>query len=113
MLLLDPSVYATLQGSSVFFQASESVEGSCNSKGCIYVPAQKSQGFLEILVTPEKVLVSQRRTDAEGLLSILKCFKAKCYVLSLPGRVLVELPRPFALRNRLMHFPIIWDTNVF
>jgi hypothetical protein len=33
-----------------------------------------------------------------------------------PGRVLVELPRPSALRTRLMHFPfeiIIWDTKVF
>jgi hypothetical protein len=42
--------------------------------------------------------------------------KAKSYVLSLPGRVLVELPRPTALRKRLMHFPfeiIIWDTKVF
>jgi hypothetical protein len=32
------------------------------------------------------------RPDAEGLISILKCLKAKSYVLSLPGRVLVELP---------------------
>jgi hypothetical protein len=48
-------------------------------------------------VTPERVLVSQQRPDAEGLISILKCLKAKSYVLSLPGRVLVELPRPSAL----------------
>jgi hypothetical protein len=57
-------------------------------------------------VTLETVLVSQYRPDAEGLISILKCLKAKSYVLSLPGRVLVELPRPFALRTRLMHFPL-------
>jgi hypothetical protein len=50
-------------------------------------------------VTPERVLVSK------GLISILKCLKAKSYVLSLPGRVLVELPRPSALRKRLIHFP--------
>jgi hypothetical protein len=39
----------------------------------------------------------------------------KRYVLSLPGRVFVELPRPSALRKRQMHFPferIIWDTKV-
>jgi hypothetical protein len=39
--------------------------------------------------------------------------QAKSYVLR---RVLVELPRPSALRKRLMHFPfeiIIWDTKVF
>jgi hypothetical protein len=31
-------------------------------------------------------------------------------------RVMVELPKPSALRKRLMHFPdeiIIWDTKVF
>jgi hypothetical protein len=39
------------------------------------------------------------------LISILKCLKAKSYVLSLPGSVLVELPRPSALRKRLMYFP--------
>jgi hypothetical protein len=36
-----------------------------------------------ILVTSEWVLVSQQRPDAEGLISILKCLKAKGYVLSL------------------------------
>jgi hypothetical protein len=44
--------------------------------------------------------------------SNLKSTQAKSYVLR---RVLVELPRPSALRKRLMHFPfeiIIWDTNV-
>jgi hypothetical protein len=57
-------------------------------------------------VTPERVLISEHyRPDAEGLISILKYLKAKSYVLSLPGRVLVELPRPSALRKRLMHFP--------
>jgi hypothetical protein len=40
-------------------------------------------------VTTERVLVSQHRPDAEGLISILKCLKAKRYVLSLPARVLV------------------------
>jgi hypothetical protein len=42
--------------------------------------------------------------------------QSKKFVLSLPGRVLVELPRPSALGTRLMHFPfeiIIWDTKVF
>jgi hypothetical protein len=42
--------------------------------------------------------------------------KAKSNVLSLPGRVLVELPRPSALRKWLMHLPfkiIILDTKVF
>jgi hypothetical protein len=75
-----------------------------------------AEGFDVILVTPERVLVSQHRPDAEGLISILNCLKAKSDVLSLPGRVLVELPRPSALRKRLMHFPfeiIIWDTKVF
>jgi hypothetical protein len=75
-----------------------------------------ASGFDVILVTPESVLVSQRRPNAEILISILKCLKAKSYVLSLPGRVWVELPRPSALRTRLMHFPfeiIIWDTKVF
>jgi hypothetical protein len=69
-----------------------------------------------ILVTPERVSVSQHRPDVGGLISILKCLKEKSYVLSLPGRILVELPRPSALRKRLMHFPfeiIIWDTKVF
>jgi hypothetical protein len=69
-----------------------------------------------ILATPERVLVSQHRPDAEDVISILKCLKAKIYVLSLSGRVLVELPRPSVLKKRLMHFPfeiIIWDTKVF
>jgi hypothetical protein len=69
-------------------------------------------------VTPERVLVSQHRPDAEGLISILKCLKAKSYVLSLPGRVLASYQDPLALRKRLMHFPfeieiIILDTKVF
>jgi hypothetical protein len=75
-----------------------------------------AEGFDIILATPERVLVSQHRPNAEGLISILKCLKEKSYVLSLPGRVLVELPRPSALRKRPMHFPfeiIIWDTKVF
>jgi hypothetical protein len=57
-------------------------------------------------------LVIQHRPNAEGLISILKCLKAKSYVLSLPARVLVT--RPSALRKRLMHFPfeiIIWDAH--
>jgi hypothetical protein len=77
-----------------------------------------AEGFDVILATPERVLpvASQHRPDAEGLISTLKSLKAKSYVLSLPGRVLVELPRPSALGKRLMHFPfevIIWDTKVF
>jgi hypothetical protein len=63
------------------------------------------QWGISILAPPSRVLVSQHRPDAEGLISILKCLKAKSYLLSLPGRVLVELPRPSALRKRLMHFP--------
>jgi hypothetical protein len=49
-----------------------------------------AEGFNVIFATPERVLVSQHRPDAAGLISILKCLKAKCYVLSLPGRVLVS-----------------------
>jgi hypothetical protein len=67
-------------------------------------------------VTPERVLVSQHRPNADGLISIIKCLNANSYVLSLPGRVLVELPRPSALMKRVMHFPfeiIIWDAKVF
>jgi hypothetical protein len=75
-----------------------------------------ADGFDVILAKPERVLVFPHRPDAEGLISILKCLKAKSDVLSLPGRVLVELPRPSALRKRLMHFPfeiIIWDAKEF
>jgi hypothetical protein len=68
-------------------------------------PEALGEGFDVILATPERVLVFQHRPDAEGLISVLRCCKAKIYVLSLPGRVLVELPRPSALRKRLMHFP--------
>jgi hypothetical protein len=75
-----------------------------------------AEGFDVILATPERVyLVSQHSPDAEGFISILKCLNVLS-LLSLPGRVLVELPRPSALRKRLMHFPfeiIIWDTKVF
>jgi hypothetical protein len=52
---------------------------------------QNAEGFDVILLTPERAMVPQHRPDAEGLISILKCLKAKSYVLSLPGRVLVEL----------------------
>jgi hypothetical protein len=41
---------------------------------------------------------------------------SKKFHFSMAVRVLVELPRPSALRKRLMHFPfeiIIWDTKVF
>jgi hypothetical protein len=75
-----------------------------------------AEGFDVILGPPKTVLVSQHRPDSEGLISILKCLKAKSYVFTLPVRVLVESPRPSALRKRLMHFPfeiIIWDTKVF
>jgi hypothetical protein len=51
---------------------------------CSQNPETLAKGFDVILVTPESVLVSQRRPDAEGLISILKCLKAKSYVLSLP-----------------------------
>jgi hypothetical protein len=34
-----------------------------------------STGSMSILATPERVLVSQHRPDAEGLISILKCHK--------------------------------------
>jgi hypothetical protein len=40
--------------------------------------------------TREGFGISIYRPDAEGLISILKCLKAKSYVLSLPGRVLAE-----------------------
>jgi hypothetical protein len=42
-------------------------------------PEAFAEGFDVILVTPERVLVSQHtcRPDAEGLISILKCLKAK------------------------------------
>jgi hypothetical protein len=53
-----------------------------------------TSGFDVILVTPERVLVSQHRPDAEDLISILKCLKAKSYVLPLPGRVLVSYQEP-------------------
>jgi hypothetical protein len=49
-----------------------------------------AEGFDVILVTPERVLLSKHTPSAEGLISILKCLKAKSYVLSLPGRVLVS-----------------------
>jgi hypothetical protein len=71
------------------------VELKCSPRG----------GFDVILATPERVLVYQHRPDAEGLISILKCLRAKNYVLSFPRRVLVELPIPSALGKRLMHFP--------
>jgi hypothetical protein len=80
-------------------------------------PEALAEGFDVILATPERVLVSQHRPDTEGLISILKCLKAKSYVLSFnTWEGLGELPRPSALRTRLMHFPfeiIIWDTKVF
>jgi hypothetical protein len=44
------------------------------------VPEALAEGFDVILATPERVLVSQHRPDAEGLISILKCLKAKSYV---------------------------------
>jgi hypothetical protein len=82
-------------------------------------------GFDYSLALPSRVLITSKPSAnasgfdyilAKGFISILKCLKAKSYVLSLPGRVLVELPRPSALRKRLMHFSfeiIIWDTKVF
>jgi hypothetical protein len=51
---------------------------------------------------PSRVLVSQH--------SKMPPSKKLCFVIT------GELPRPFALRTRLMHFPfeiIIWDTKVF
>jgi hypothetical protein len=53
-----------------------------NPRGC-----SNASGFDVILATPERVLVSQHRPDAEGLISIPKCLKAKSYFLSLPKRV--------------------------
>jgi hypothetical protein len=76
--------------------------------------AKTREGFDVILVTPERVLVFQHRPDAEGLISILTCLKGKSYVLSLPGRVLVELPlipRPSALRKRPYAFSL-WNNNL-
>jgi hypothetical protein len=51
---------------------------------CSQNPEALAKGFDVILVTPKRILVSQHRPDAEGLISILKCLKAKSYVLSLP-----------------------------
>jgi hypothetical protein len=65
-----------------------------------------AEGFDVILATPERVLVSQHKPDAEGLISILKCLKAESYVLSLRGRVFVELPRPSALRTEANAFSL-------
>jgi hypothetical protein len=47
-------------------------------------PKALAEGFDVILATSERILVYQHRPDAEGLISILKCLKAKSYVLSLP-----------------------------
>jgi hypothetical protein len=72
------------------------------------LPEALAKGFDVILVTSERVLASQRQV----YFSILKCLD----VLSLPGRVWVELPRSSAFRKRIMHFPfeiLIWDTKVF
>jgi hypothetical protein len=74
-----------------------------------------AEGFDVIFATPERVLVSQHRPDAEGLISISKMPQSKklCFIITLD---LGELPRPYARRTRLMHFPfeiIIWDTKVF
>jgi hypothetical protein len=62
-----------------------------------------AEGFDAILATPERVLVSQHRPDAEGLISILKCLKAKSYVLSLPGSVLVSYQAPLHSEREKMH----------
>jgi hypothetical protein len=40
-------------------------------------PEAFAEGFDIILATPERVLVSQHRPDAEGLISILKCLGEK------------------------------------
>jgi hypothetical protein len=68
------------------------------------------EGVDVILPTPEGRegfgISTSHRPDAEGLISFLKCLKAKRYVLSLPGRVLVELPRPYAHRKRLNAFSL-------
>jgi hypothetical protein len=50
--------------------------------------------------------VSQHRPDAEGLMSILKCLKAKSYVLSLPGRVLVSYQDPLHSERGKCIFPL-------
>jgi hypothetical protein len=77
-----------------------------------------AEGFDVIIATPERVLVSQHRPDAEGLISILKCLKAKSYVLSLPGRVLVEFNKTpctlkeanaFSLRNNNLGYQDILE----
>jgi hypothetical protein len=52
-------------------------------------------------------VLSQHRPDAEGLISILKCLKAKSYVLSLPGRVLYS-PRPSCTQNEANAFSL-WN----
>jgi hypothetical protein len=65
-----------------------------------------ASGFDVILATPERVLVSQHRPDAEGLISILKCLKAKSYVLSLPGRVLASYQDPLHSERGKCIFPL-------
>jgi hypothetical protein len=54
-------------------------------------PEALAEGFDVIFATPERVLVSQHRPVAEGLIYVKK---ARSYVLSLPGRVLVEYQDP-------------------
>jgi hypothetical protein len=48
-----------------------------NPRGWSQNVVNTPEGFDIILATPERASVSQHRPDAEGLLSILKCLKAK------------------------------------
>jgi hypothetical protein len=75
----------------VYVEIPKTLEGGAKMKS---KPEALAKGFDVILAKPERVLVSQHRPDAEGLISILKCLKAKSYVLSLPGRVLVSYQDP-------------------
>jgi hypothetical protein len=56
-----------------------------------YVEIPKPSRVELILATLERVLVSQHRPDAEGLISILKCLKAKSYCLLSEGVVEIWL----------------------
>jgi hypothetical protein len=69
------------------------------------IPFYKNRRFKEL---------NPRRRVYVNFNSKMPQSKKLCFVITREG--LGELPRPSALRTRLMHFPfeiIIWDTKVF